>query len=90
MTNDKPVSMFWGVAIDTNVTFALHSAVTQVETTAEAHGRFITQIGHTVTVLDGSNPAIKATFDAMSVTDPPRRGQQYFIVTVTASTISTP
>ena len=90
MTNDKPVSLFWGVSIDTNITLALHNAVSQVETTAEERGRFITQIGHAVTVLGGSDPAVKATFDAMSVIDSPLRGQQYFLVTVTASTISQP
>ena len=84
------MSLFWGACIDRDIARALQLALVQVNEAATKNHRLVTQISHTVTVLGGRQSATKVTFDAIG--DEPSRVTtgEYFLVTVTATTISAP
>ncbi|NYJ76494.1 hypothetical protein [Allobranchiibius huperziae] len=87
---DKTVTLFWGVGLDANITAALNTALNHVDAAAAAQGRLVTQVSHTVTILRGDQPAVKAAATAIGVHSRPQKNQEYAVVTVTATTISTP
>ncbi|NYJ76550.1 hypothetical protein [Allobranchiibius huperziae] len=87
---DKPVTLFWGVGLDTDITTALDTALSQVGAAAGDQGRLVTQVSHTATFLRGDQPAVKAAAAALGVRFKPQKNQEYAVVTVTATTISTP
>lgn len=87
---DKPVSLFWGIGIDADLTTALNTALNRVDTAAADRGRLVTQVSHTVTIMRGDQPSLLAAATALGIESKPRKSQEYAVVTVTATTISHP
>lgn len=81
-------SLFWAVGLDVNVTRALGTAMSKLDSVAIDNGRLITQISHTTTVLTGSQPALAAVFTRLGHTGRVDRRGEYFLVTACATTVS--
>ena len=88
--SEDPVSLFWGLGIDLELTKALSNALVQADKAAAANGRLITQVSHTVTLMPGGHPTVQAGFRFMHNRTTPEEGRDYTVVTVTATTISRP
>lgn len=81
-------SLFWAVGLDVDVTRALATAMSKLDSVAIDSGRLITQISHTTTVLGGSQPSLAAVFKRLEYTGHVNRRGEYFLVTACATTVS--